>query len=95
MAIIALVMTLTRLKKNAPENVVCIRHLLHIFTNIIDECKLEANGVDPDETAPVGAVLSGFTLFDQEASKTFQQTTKADNLCCDWCFHLPKGKCSI
>ena len=27
----------------------------------------------------IWAVLSGFTLFDQDASKMFQQTTKADN----------------
>ena len=27
----------------------------------------------------IWAVLSGSTLFDQDASKTFQQTTKADN----------------
>ena len=29
---------------------------------------------------------SGSTLFDQEALKTIQQATKADNICCDWCF---------
>ena len=28
-----------------------------------------------------------FKLFDQDASKTFQQTTKADNFC-DWCFKV-------
>ena len=28
----------------------------------------------------IWAVLSGSTLFDQDASKTFQQTTKADNI---------------
>ena len=28
----------------------------------------------------IRAVLSGSTLFDQDASKTFQQTTKADNI---------------
>ena len=33
--------------------------------------------MDPDQTAPTGAVRSGSTLFDQDASKTFQQTTKA------------------
>ena len=32
--------------------------------------------MDPDKTAPTGAVLSVSTLFDQKASKTnFQQTT--------------------
>ena len=29
---------------------------------------VETNSVDPDQTAPTGAVWSGFTLFDQEAS---------------------------
>ena len=28
----------------------------------------------------IWAVLSGPTLFDQDASKTFQQTTKADKI---------------
>ena len=36
----------------------------------------ETDSVDPDQTAPIGAVCSGFTLFDQEASKTFQQMAK-------------------
>ena len=37
--------------------------------------------MDLDQTASIGSIL-----FDQEASKTFQQTTKADNFCCDWPF---------
>ena len=37
--------------------------------------------MDPGQT-----VWSGFTLFGQEASKIFQQKTKADNFCCDWRF---------
>ena len=32
--------------------------------------------MDPDRTAPTGAVQSGSMLFVKEASKTFQQTTK-------------------
>ena len=40
--------------------------------------------MDPEETAPVGAVWSGSTLFAIEASYTFQQTRKADDFCCDW-----------
>ena len=39
--------------------------------------------MDPDQTAPIGPVWSGSTLFVGKASKTFQQTTKADNFCCD------------
>ena len=42
--------------------------------------------MDPDQTAPIGAVRSGSTLFVGQASKTFQQTTKADDFCCDWRF---------
>ena len=33
---------------------------------------IEANSVDPDQTASLGAVLSGSTLFVIEAYKTFQ-----------------------
>ena len=42
---------------------------------------IQANSVDPDQTAPRGAVWSGSTLF---AKMTFKITTddKADN-CCD------------
>ena len=36
--------------------------------SIIDELSLEANSVDPDQTAPIGAVWSGSTLFAIEAS---------------------------
>ena len=34
---------------------------------------IEANSVNTDLTAPTGAVWTGSTLFDQEASNTFQQ----------------------
>ena len=46
--------------------------------NITDELSIEANSVDPEQTAPIGAVWSGSTLFAIEASYTFQQTRKAD-----------------
>ena len=36
--------------------------------------------MDPDETAPIGAVGSESTLFVGKASKTFQQTTKTVEL---------------
>ena len=42
--------------------------------------------MDSDQTAPIGAVLSGSTLFVIKACKTFQQTTKTDDFCCDWRF---------
>ena len=32
--------------------------------------------MDPDQTATIGAVWSGSTLFVGDASKTFQQSTK-------------------
>ena len=38
----------------------------------------EANSVDPDKTASIGAVWSGSTLLELDANKTFRQTTKSD-----------------
>ena len=52
---------------------------------------IEANSLNPEQTAPIEAVWSGSTLFVIEASYTFQQTRKADDFCCDWRF---KGKYS-
>ena len=51
-----------------------------------DELSIEANSVDPEQTAPIGAVGSGSTLFAIEASITFEQTRKAGDFCCDWRF---------
>ena len=48
--------------------VVCCKKL----PNITDEFSIEANSVDPEQTAPI------------EASLRFQQTRKADDFCCDW-----------
>ena len=45
-----------------------------------------ANSVDPDQTAPIGAVCSGFTLFASLLNWSvmlgnyLQQTTAADNI---------------
>ena len=45
-----------------------------------------ANSVDPDQTAPIGAVFSGFTLFDTILNLSvmlgnyLQQTTSADDI---------------
>ena len=58
-------------KKNASkktENYVCLSHLLHIFANMTGNCKFRAKHCGPR------------SLFDQEASKIFQQMTKAGNL---------------
>ena len=54
------------------------------MSNIINELSIKAKSVDPEQTAPIGAVWSGSTLLDIEASLVFQQTRKADDLCCDW-----------
>ena len=54
-----------------------------------------ANSVDPDQTAPIGAVCSGSMLFASILNSSviignyFQQTTLADNIfrCIfSWCF---------
>ena len=45
---------------------------------------IETNSVDP-----------GSTLFVGKASKTFQQTTKADIFCCDWRFKAKLSKKQI
>ena len=45
-----------------------------------------ANSVDPDQTAPIGAVCSGFTLFASVLNSSvmlgnnLQQTTSADDI---------------
>ena len=38
------------------------------YPYITDELSIEANSVDPEQTAPIGAVWSGSTLFAIEAS---------------------------
>ena len=54
-----------------------------------------ANSVDPDQTAPIGAVCSGSTLFASRLNSSvlignyLQQTTSADNnfsTFFSWCF---------
>ena len=40
--------------------------------------------MDPEQTAPIGAVWSGSTQFAIEANQKFQQTRKADDFSCDW-----------
>ena len=41
---------------------------LSIEANKKKKKSIEANSVDPEQTAPIGAVLSGSTLFAIEAS---------------------------
>ena len=45
--------------KMSSAEVVCCKQL----PNITDELSIEANSVDPEQTAPIGAVWSGSTLF--------------------------------
>ena len=49
--------------KMSSAEVVCCKWL----PNITDDISIEANGVDPEQTAPIGAVWSGSTLFSTEA----------------------------
>ena len=61
--------------------VVCCKYL----PNITDELSIEANNVDQEQTAPIGAVWSVSTLFVIEVSWTFsRRRRKADDFCCDW-----------
>ena len=46
---------------------------------------IQANSVDPDQTAPRRAVWSGSTLFAKWLLKS-QAYDKADDNCCDWQF---------
>ena len=50
--------------KMASAEVVCCKK----FPHITDELSKVANSVDPEQTAPIGAVWSGSTLFVIEAS---------------------------
>ena len=45
--------------------------------------RIQANSMDPDQTAPKGAVWSGSTLF---AKMTLKTDDKADDNSCDWRF---------
>ena len=44
--------------------VVCCK----LLPNITDVLSIEANSLDQEQTAPIGAVCSGSTLFAKEAS---------------------------
>ena len=50
--------------KTSSAEVVCCKKL----PNITDELSIEANSMDPEQTAPIGAVWSGSTLFAIEAT---------------------------
>ena len=52
-----------RLKMSSAEVVSCKK-----LPNITDKLSIEANSMDPEQTAPIGAVWSGSTLFAIEAS---------------------------
>ena len=67
-----MLLTLKLPRKSASENVVCLCRLLKIILQTFQTyfC-IQANSVDPDQTAPRGAVWSGSTLF---AKMTFKIT---------------------
>ena len=48
----------------------------YICLTLLSNWSIEANSVDPDQTAPTGAVLTGSTLFVKKAPKAFQQMIK-------------------
>ena len=60
--------------------VVCCKQL----PNITEELSIEANSVDPEQTALYRSSLNWGILFVREAFSTFQQTKKVDDFCCDW-----------
>ena len=72
--------SLSTSKINVFVNYICLSRLLHIFANITD-CKFRGKQFGPRSDCSCSS-----RLFDQEASNTFQQTTKADDFCCEWCF---------
>ena len=59
--------------------------MLFSFAEINEEASM-ANSVDPDQTAPIGAVCSGSTLFASTLNLSvmlgnyLQQTTSADDI---------------
>ena len=58
--------------------------ILELLGDRLEVCvSVETNCVDPE------AVWSWSTLFVGKASKTFQQTTKAEDFCCDWLLEDP------
>ena len=66
-------LTLKMQRKPASENVLCLCHLLNILAVFQTYFCIQANSVDPDQTAPKGAVWSGSTLF---AEMTFKITSR-------------------
>ena len=67
--------------KKLSAQVVCCKQL----PNITEELSLEANSVDPEQTAPRSSLVWVHTVCHRGGLKTFQQTRKAENFCCDWC----------
>ena len=70
---VALELILKMPRKPASENVVCLYRLLKILANVSNLFFIQANSVDPDQTAPRGAVWSGSTLFEKN---TFEITSR-------------------
>ena len=54
--------------KKSSENSIGFCRLLQIFLKLFNKVSIETNSVDPDQTAPIGEVLSGSTLIVGKAS---------------------------
>ena len=73
-------MIILTLKAPIATKVVCFSRLLKCLKSLL------ANSVDPDQTAPIGAVCSGSTLFASIFNSSvivdnyLQQTTSADDI---------------
>ena len=52
------------------------------FPSITDEFSIEANSVDSEQSVPIGAVLSGYTVF-HRGFLNISADEKADDFCCD------------
>ena len=76
-------LTLKTSRKPASENVICLYRLLHLLANFLNIlfC-IWANSVDPDQTAPRGAVWSGSTLFATMTFKVFSRRQSRRQFCC-------------
>ena len=63
------ILTLKTPRKNASEKYVLLKSsAANNCLTLLTHLSIEANRVDPDHTAPIGAVWSGSTLFVIEAS---------------------------
>ena len=58
----------------------CSFFVLSLLLTLMTNATIKANSVDPDQTAPIGAVWSESTLFVEELPESMQQVTKRRRL---------------